>query len=247
MKNNIVLGIDTTGEYCSVGLINGENMIAEISEKTPQEHSLKLIPFIDKLLKDNSLKIQDINAIAVSIGPGSFTGLKVGVAIAKTLSQALGIPIVGIPTLDATALNVIDARCQMQDAREGIICVITDARKSQVYTAIYKELEQNKSTSQQVNKLKKLTKDSVMTVDELLSVVGCRSSVVFVGNGIKIYKDKIEAKLKDKVIFTEEKYWHPKAGNIALEGWKKLQNNKKGDNLFKLNPVYVRQPDIWKK
>ena len=107
IKNKLVLGIDTSGEYCSVGLAKGDAILGEVSEKTPQAHSDKLIPFIDKLLKENNLKIQDVKGIAVSIGPGCFTGLRVGVATAKALAQGLEIPIVGVPTLDMIALNAI--------------------------------------------------------------------------------------------------------------------------------------------
>jgi len=268
MKNFIVLGIDTSGECCSVGLAKGDTILGEVSEKTPQAHSDKLIPFIDKLFKENNLKIQDVNGIAISIGPGCFTGLRVGVATAKALAQGLDIPIVGVPTLDMIAKNIVHSSSfivhsnYLNDARrtthDALICPIVDARKQQVYTAKY-SLQADKSTSLQGKKskdsrLKKLTKDSVITIDELLSTVDYQlqpktslGATVFLGNAIPVYGDKIKESLGDRAIFAPEELWYPRASNVALEGSRRLQKDKKGDNLFKLMPIYLREPDIRKK
>ncbi|OIN96182.1 tRNA (adenosine(37)-N6)-threonylcarbamoyltransferase complex dimerization subunit type 1 TsaB [Candidatus Desantisbacteria bacterium CG1_02_38_46] len=300
-KSLLILGIDTSGEYCSVGLVQGERVLGEISESAPQKHSDQLIPFIDKILKDSHLKIQDVDGIAVSLGPGSFTGLRVGVATAKALAQGLEIPIVGVRTLDMIALNAVEY-CSGRpwsveksskldhyssgrpwsveksskldhyssgrvysaiDSRAGYppkagrtttICPIVDARKQQIYTAVYKIKSKSRRTEEP--KLKKMTKDLVLTIDEffkLLMTYNSRLMTVFIGNAIPVYGDVIKEKLcgcppgvggGGQAIFATKELWYPRASNIALAGLEKLQQNKKGDNLFKLKPIYLREPDI---
>jgi tRNA threonylcarbamoyladenosine biosynthesis protein TsaB len=241
-RSFLVLGIDTSGEYCSVGLARGGKILGEVREKAPQAHSDKLIPFIDKILKGNNLKIRDVNAVAVSLGPGCFTGLRVGAATAKALAQALEIPIIGIPTLDVIALNAINHRLPTTDC---IICPITDARKEQIYTAEYRCRMPDAGC-----RMKKITEDSVITIEDLLKNPGSNihnpGSVIFLGNAIPVYGDIIKQKFGSKAMFAPEELWYPSASNVAIEGYKKLQKNKKGDNLFKLKPIYVREPDIRK-
>jgi len=270
----VVLGIDTSGEYCSVGLADRGRLLDETSERTPREHSSKLVFFIDRILKKNKLKIRDINAVAVSIGPGSYTGLRVGVASAKALAQALDVPIVAVGTLDVIALNAVSSKknekfpltplYERGDGGGFKICVITDARKQQVYTSLYSlqvykftSLQGNKLISGQVDKcisiqdrsskLRKVMKDSVLSIEDLLNLLttsDVRRPTVFIGNAVRIYGDAIKEKLGGKAIFAPEELWRPKAGTIAFEGYRKLQKNRKGDDLFRLKPVYVREPDI---
>ena len=245
----IILGIDTSGEYCSVGLVQGEKILGEISICAPREHSVQLIPSIDKILKENNLRVQQIDGIAVSIGPGCFTGLRVGVATAKALAQGLNIPIVGVPTLDMIALNAVDI--VKGDSPHLHICPIVDARKQQVYTALYRYKIQDLRF-----KIKKITKDLAVTIEELLTMhdqaekslpLQCRmnaTATVFIGNAIQIYGDKIKDKLGKQAIFAPQELWYPRASNVALTGTEQLRRKKRGDKLFKLKPIYVREPDI---
>jgi len=246
-----VLGIDTSGEYCGAGLVNNERVLGEISERAPQEHSSRLIPFIDKILKDNGIEIQDINGIAVSIGPGCFTGLRVGVATAKALAQTLNVPIVGVPTLDIIALNVIQRfslipfHNKPEDVKEFNICTVVDAKKQQIYTSQYRLKRKGQSLQ-----LKKTRKDSAITVNELPVTFGSGQMkygyTIFVGNAIRTYGEKIRERFERKAILAPEEMWYPRAENIALEGYRRLLKNKKGENLFRLKPVYIREPDIRK-
>jgi len=254
MENKIILGIDTTGEKCSVGLAKNGEAFGGISESTPQEHSDKLIHFVDRLLKKKHLKIEDINAIAVSIGPGSFTGLRVGVATAKALAQLLEIPIIGIPTLDIIALNAVQSTEYRVQSKKKLICSIVDARKEQVYAAVYETAPERHnvkvSKRREENKeLKKISEDLMLSINDLLKLrtlysVPC--TVFFVGNGLKLYGDIIKKKLGKKALFVPQEFWYPSAINIAIQGYKKLQKNEKGENLFELKPKYIREPDIMK-
>ncbi|KKL06136.1 hypothetical protein LCGC14_2599040 [marine sediment metagenome] len=141
-----ILGIETSTMTGSVALMDEVRLIAEYTLNLPRRskerrvgvsaslrketHTSRLMSAIDKMLKDASLTIKDLNGIAVSLGPGSFTGLRIGIATAKGLAQGLNIPVVGIPTLDGLAFNL--SCCQ------DLICPILDARKGEVYCALYK-------------------------------------------------------------------------------------------------------------
>ena len=257
MKKFIVLGIDTTGLKCSAGIAKDGKSFGEISENTPQEHSERIVPIIEKLLKRKKLALKDINGIAISVGPGSYTGLRVGVASAKTLAQLLKIPIVSVSTLDAIALNTVQSTGYRVQGKIGLfphICVIMDARKQQVYSALYKTtIQSTKYRVQSENKdnnwkIKKTSKDLLVSIDDMLELRTLYSAprTVFIGNGLLLYGDTIKKAMGNKAIFADECFWYPNAGIIAAAGYKKLKKNIKGENLFKLNPKYIREPDIRK-
>ncbi|RKY01883.1 tRNA (adenosine(37)-N6)-threonylcarbamoyltransferase complex dimerization subunit type 1 TsaB, partial [Candidatus Poribacteria bacterium] len=124
-----VLGIDTSTTTGSIGLIDGDKVVAEHVLDVMETHSSRLMPAIDQMLKKAGLSIWDVDLIAVSKGPGSFTGLRVGVATAKGLAYALRKPIVGVPSLDVLAFGV--------KFFDGLICPLLDARRGEVYGAIY--------------------------------------------------------------------------------------------------------------
>ena len=124
-----ILAIETTGPVSSVTLVCPGKVIAEFSINSGLTHSQTLMPMLDYMLTAAGFNKAHIGAIAVSSGPGSFTGLRIGAAAAKGLAFALGLKIVPVSTLDALAYNVI--------TWEGVIVPIMDARRSQVYTAVY--------------------------------------------------------------------------------------------------------------
>ena len=124
-----ILAIETTGPQASAALINEKGQVwEEVSERT-LSHLQNLIPMVDVLLKKCVLKIDDVGGIAVSEGPGSFTGIRIGVSTARALAQTSGKPLLGVPTLRAFAYNL--PNCQ------DLICPIFDARRDQVYSGIY--------------------------------------------------------------------------------------------------------------
>ena len=125
-----ILGLDSSGIVASVAIVEDENLIAEYTVNYKKTHSQTLLPMLDELVKMTELDLDTIDAIAVAAGPGSFTGLRIGSATAKGLGLALKKPLVEIPTVDALAYNLYDSR--------ALICPIMDARRSQVYTGIYR-------------------------------------------------------------------------------------------------------------
>ncbi len=221
----LILGIETSTMTGSVALMNEKGLIAEYTLNLRETHTSRLMPAIDRILKDASLTIKDLDGIAVSLGPGSFTGLRIGIATAKGLAQGLNIPIVGIPTLDGLAFKLFN--CQ------DLVCPILDARKGEVYTALYKNG-------------KRLTRYMACEPGELLKKIGLRVKgqglrIVFLGDGIEVYGDLIKKRLGKRAILAPKARRLPDASSIAELGLKKLKRSRKTE-LLSLRPIYVRAP-----
>ena len=220
-----ILGIETSTMTGSVALMDEERLIAEYTLNLKETHTSRLMPTIDRVTKDASLTIKDLDGIAVSLGPGSFTGLRIGIATAKGLAQGLNIPVVGIPTLDGLAFQLFNCK--------DLICPILDARKGEVYYALYKNG-------------KRLSEYMACKPDRLLEKLGSRiqnpgSRIVFLGDGVEVHEDLIKRRLGRKAVFTPKTRRLPSAASIAELGLKKL---KRGINseLLTLKPIYIRAP-----
>ena len=124
-----ILGVDTSTPIGSIALIEGDNLIAEHTLDIVQAHSSRLMPAIDSVLKWGNITVDDLDGCAVGIGPGSFTGIRIGVATIKSICYAVDKPIVGISTLEAIAYNLRWSK--------SIICSLLDARRSEIYGAIF--------------------------------------------------------------------------------------------------------------
>ncbi|MCR3923329.1 MAG: tRNA (adenosine(37)-N6)-threonylcarbamoyltransferase complex dimerization subunit type 1 TsaB, partial [Firmicutes bacterium] len=125
-----VLGIDTATLVCSAAVVSEEKILAEYTLHVKKTHSERLLPLIDTLLRDAGLTPRDLDAVAISVGPGSFTGLRIGMVTAKALGQALQLPLCGVSTLTALAAQ--------HPYFPGLVCPILDARREQVYQALFR-------------------------------------------------------------------------------------------------------------
>lgn len=128
----LILNIDTSTSVCSVALARNGKVIATKENNEGLNHSVLLGSYVDEILQENSLKVQNLDAIAISMGPGSYTGLRIGVSLAKGLCFGGGKPLIAIPTLQALALSVSS---QLQE--EALYCPMIDARRMEVYTAFF--------------------------------------------------------------------------------------------------------------
>lgn len=124
------LGIETATSIASVGIVVEDQVAAERHLPMRGSHARTLLPLIDETLRDAALALSDLELLAVSIGPGSFTGLRIGLSVAKGLALATGLPVVGVPTLEAYA--------RAAGARAGLVCPVLDARKGEVYGAAFR-------------------------------------------------------------------------------------------------------------
>ena len=126
----MVLAVESSGTVAAVAVANEDKLVGEFFLDHRRTHSQQLLPLLEGLLNSLDMELGDMDIFAASNGPGSFTGLRIGIATVKALGQALNKPVVGVPTLDGLAYNLI--------SREGLICPIMDTRREQVYTSIYR-------------------------------------------------------------------------------------------------------------
>lgn len=167
-----ILAIDTSTDYLSLAIMKNEKIPARIHKKAGKRHSILLVPMIDKLLRKVGLKITDIDCFAISAGPGSFTGLRIGITVVKGFAYVLKKPIVTVPTLDVIANNI--------SLFKGVICVVLDARKNKVYGCFYKSDGKT---------IKKITKHLLLPMDGLLKKAAKYDNILFLGDKAKGIKD----------------------------------------------------------
>ncbi len=217
-----ILGIDTSSKFLSIALTEDSNIIVEHSLLLDRRHSSLLVPEISKILKKKNLSIDDIDAFIVGLGPGSFTGLRIGVSTIKGFGITTKKPCIGVSSIDALALNA--------NGNESTIVPIIDAKRQNLYSAIYK-----KEKYQTVKKTDYL----LLNIDTLMKKI--KKEAVFLGDGINLYRQKI-TQFNKKAVFLEEEYWYPKSSNLIKLGLRKIKGYKKSD-LNKLNPIYLYPKD----
>ena len=216
-----ILGIDTSSKILSIALSEDKNILKEETHLLDRKHSSLLVPKIEKMLKDKNLSINDIDMFVIGLGPGSFTGLRIGVSTVKGFGIATKKLCVGVSSLDALALN----------ANEGdLIVPILDAKREKVYSAIYKK---------EKNRIIKKSKHLLLSIDELMKKI--KEKTVFLGDGIMLYEKRIRH-FNKKAVFLKEECWYPKASNLIKLALLNGKNMKRA-NLSKLDPIYLYPKD----
>ena len=218
-----ILAFDSTATSASVAVFD-ENLIGEFFINTKQTHSQTLLPMAESLLKNTNLEVKDIDLFAVNTGPGSFTGVRIGVAAVKGIAMALNKPCVAVSTLDSMAYNLLDVNCTA-------VCVM-DARCNQVYNANFKLDNGN---------VEKLCDDRAFSIDELTEELkSVEGDIVLVGDGAKLCFDKMKDAIPNiKIASIQNRY--QKASSTALVALN-LYNNGKTLTAEELMPYYLRLP-----
>jgi tRNA threonylcarbamoyladenosine biosynthesis protein TsaB len=219
----IVMGIETSCSSGSVAIIQGDHILGETLFNSGAKHSRNIISSIDNLIKLIDIDKRDIEGISVSIGPGSYTSLRIGITTAKTIAYALNIPIVGVPTLEVIAFNL--NMCQLD------ICVIMDAKKNELFAALFKS---------DGNKICRISEDFIVSADNLCENI--KQKTIIIGNGINLYKSIFEYRLRGLVLFAGEHLNIPRASNCALLGIGKLSCDDKVE-INNISPLYLRKTD----
>ena len=197
-----ILAIESSSLTAGAAIIKDDVVLAEYSVSFKKTHSQTLLPMIDEVVKMTETNLKELDAIAISAGPGSFTGLRIGSATAKGLGLALKKPLVAVPTVDALAYNLYDA--------QGLICPIMDARRKQVYTGIYRFEE---------HQLKTLKGQWAAPVEELLEELNRRGeAVTFLGDGVPVFRELIAEKLKVPYSFAPAHVNKQRAAAVAALG-----------------------------
>lgn len=168
-----ILGIDTSGMVASVAFVEDGLLIAEYSVNYKKTHSQTLLPMLDEIVQMTELDLNQVDAIALAAGPGSFTGLRIGAATAKGLGLALEKPLISVPTCQGIAYNLWNS--------DKLICPILDARRSQVYTGIYTFENETMQVLMEQEAM------DIRQLAEKLNEMG--RETIFLGDGVPVYKD----------------------------------------------------------
>jgi len=222
-----VLAIETATPAQSVALLEDDRLMAEASYDAKGSRGGLLLPTVDRVLRKAGMAAKDLDAVAVSIGPGSFTGLRVGLATAKGLALGIGAAVVGVSTLEALAAGY-------EPAAEITICTLLDAYRGEVYVAVF---------TRRAGRLERLRADAVLApgaVKEALADV--EQPVHLIGNGAARYRKQLEAALGKRVRVTESGLGAvPSAAVVARLGRKRLADGTRPDG--ELVPVYLRRTE----
>ncbi len=219
-----ILGFDSSGMVASVALVEDDLMVAEYSVNYKKTHSQTLLPMFDTIVKMTELDLNEIDAIAVAAGPGSFTGLRIGVSTVKGLGLAIDKPVVAVPTCHALAYNLWGS--------DRLICPILDARRNQVYTALYEFKDGNLVT---------LKEQDAMDINELIEIINeMGRPVIFTGDGIPVFKDRITETIKVDTLFAPAHLNRQRAGAVATLGMIYFKEGK-GETSDDIKPIYLRK------
>jgi tRNA threonylcarbamoyladenosine biosynthesis protein TsaB len=226
-----LLSIETATNLCATAVIDESTILSERSLTTPQIHSEKLVPIIDECLRDANCDLSDIDGIAISIGPGSFTGLRIGLSVAKGLSFASGKPLVAVSTLKAFAFEFY--RKRMTGNAESILSLI-DARRNEVYAALYD------ITSGGLNEL---ITPAAFTLEQIFELSSNGKTVFVAGDETEKFKkfiEKVESKQPSAYIIPSPGSSGASAVGVALLGIEKLKRGE-DENIDLLEPLYVKE------
>ena len=231
-----VLAIDSSGLTASVAVVEDSRTIAEYTVDYKKTHSQTLLPMIDEVAKMTELELSDIDAIAVSGGPGSFTGLRIGSATAKGLGLALDKPLIHVPTVDGLAYQVYGCG--------DIICPIMDARRNQVYTGIYTFSARagKKEGIREVEPVfQVLRMQMAIAVEDLIRRLNnYNRPVVFLGDGVPVYREMLSAGLKVPYSFAPSYMNRQRAAVIGALGIRYYKAGKY-ETAMEHQPEYLRQ------
>lgn len=198
-----MLAVDSSGLVASVALLTEDTIVAEYNVNYKKTHSQTLMPMLDTIMKMVDISLEEIDYIAISEGPGSFTGLRIGSATVKGLGLALNKPIVSVPTLEGLAMNLYGV--------EDYICPIMDARRNQVYTGVY---------CFQEGKLSVVQEQAPMDMQELIAKLNdLQKSVIFVGDGIPVYQEQLANDLTVTYTLAPAHLNRQRAAAVGMRAW----------------------------
>ncbi len=198
-------------------------LVAEIRLNVKTTHSERLMSAVDAILRQSDLSLDAIDAFSVATGPGSFTGLRIGLSTVKGLSYATGKPIVTVPTLEAFALNF---SCSAYP-----VCLMLDARKSEVYAAVFAWREDG---------FEKTFRERSIRPEELLREL--RGTVLFAGEGVNLYRALISGMMGKRAVIAPPEKMVPSPANVAAIGLAKALRKEYTD-LSSATPLYIRKSE----
>ena len=218
-----ILAVDTATKSCSVAIIEAGSLSAEVTTLKDQTHSKHLMELIDKGLGMSGFSAADLDGLAVTIGPGSFTGLRIGISTIKGMAHALDKPVVGISSLEVLAWQCAD--------RSHLICPLLDARKSEVYSATYRYTNDT---------LTRKSPENASAPEAAVQKI--KEPCVLIGSGAQLYRKRLSMVLGDLAHFAPVSQNIIRASSVAFLSIKRFKNN---DTVAAadLVPHYIRKSD----
>lgn len=224
----IILAVDTTTFAGSVALLEKTKLLAEVNIDSPSTYSERLLPAVDFILQTNGMNIKEVDGFALAAGPGSFTGIRVGLSTVKSFAFASEKQVAAVSTLKALAWK-------LRHPQNHLICPLLDAKKGEIYAALFES---------RGGKLKEIVPQGAYSPDRFFSLLPSNRIIFFTGNGIVAYKDKIFQYFKDKARFSHRSPFI--AFEIGLLGYELLRK-KKGVSAQELKPIYFRKSQAEEK
>ena len=220
-----LLAIDTSTERMGVALVDEQRLLASYELLAQRPHAIELPEAVTRVLRAAGQSLEQLEAIAVDIGPGSFTGLRIGVAFVKALAFARRTPVVGVPSLDVLAANCLYA--------QSIVCPLVDAKQRKVYAACYRPADGHP---------RKQTDYALVGMDELLAMLPQDGPMLFVGDGVGLYGKTLTERLGDRALFAPPALWYPAAGLLGHLALDRLGQGQR-DDPSSLVPMYLYPRD----
>ena len=224
-----ILSIDTASDVCGISILDDKKSLCNLDENTGRTHSENLMPMIKNAFKNTNLSLENIDLIVCDIGPGSFTGIRIGISTAKAFMDSLNIPCSTVSSLESLCYNV---KLEYNDNYSGTVCSILDCKNSNCYFALY-----------QFNNgfCECIIEPSSDNIDKALEIIQNKTdkniNIVFVGDGIYTYMDIIK-KCFSNSVFLDEKYNILNSYSLALAGLE----HKPYTNSLDVLPLYLKKP-----
>lgn len=257
----LILAIETSSRIGSTALALGDRLLEESAFSGPMSHSEEIFPTIEGLLARHDRGPRDIAQVHIAVGPGSFTGLRIAVTLAKSMALAQGVRIVTVDSLDVVAANL--AEDSWDTAGEGEsrpaplpnrVAALFDAKRSQFYVGVYERTGPNQTTAGEspLNQVgyeipamkgdlwQKICPDSLMTAQEILDGFAGSGTLGVLGDGLLYHREEF---VRDNVRILSEGCWSPHAACVHRLGWQKARSGRFDDPLA-LTPFYLRGPQV---
>ena len=220
----LVLGLDTSTSCGSIALIDSKEPLGEWNLNVSRTHAGRLLPGIQHLLQETGVEIGQLDAFAVTIGPGSFTGLRIALTTAKTLALVTGKPLAGVPTLDVLVENI--------PFSEGLVCPVLDARKGEIFAAMYRKDSRGDSD--------RLTDYLSVPPESLLKMI--QGPTLLLGDAIPLYGERLQRECSHPITFAPPEHYYPRASVLCRLAIKKLSQGDR-TNPKDLQALYARASD----
>lgn len=220
----LILGIDTATDQVSVAIGGHEGVLGSVTLARGRRHAETLAPAVDFLRQQTGIGLDELGVVAVDVGPGLFTGMRVGVATAKAMAYALRIPVIGVPSLDLVAFPL--------RMTSRLIVAAVDARRGELFYAFYRPVPAG---------VQRVTPHQVGTPQEVASqIVAVGEECLLVGDGARRYADEFEG--LSEVILADQEVAHPSAASLVQLAHAQALREE-FVNVWELEPLYLRKPD----